>query len=60
MPAVARGLERAAVSRRAERVTAMRRWLWRLLVVLDRFVPPRHEMSHDPELLAEWFKYPPI
>jgi hypothetical protein len=61
MPAAATGFERAASLRRTERADAMRRALWRwLLVALDRLAPPPSRFHRDAELPAEWFKYPPV
>jgi hypothetical protein len=56
MSVAATGFERSTNPRRA----AWANVLWReLLAGLDRLVPP-HDPAREPELPAEWYKYPPF
>ncbi|HYU13281.1 MAG TPA: hypothetical protein VEK82_11935 [Stellaceae bacterium] len=59
MSVVATRFERSADPRRASSATDARRVLRGLLAALDRLVPPPNP-AREPELPAQWYRYPPI
>jgi hypothetical protein len=59
MSVAATGLQRSPAPFRLSWAKGRRRVLHALIRALDRLVPPGNG-SQDAELLAGWFKYPPI